>query len=152
MGSVLRLTLRPAGMFLVTGTVLVLVGAIGLAALFSWRAILPGVLTPLILVWGGGVLLLFSAAHYFVARVSAVQMSVVLAATTLALVLAGMAFYFASARSMEAQLDSAAPTADAIVPLIIRSALCGIAALATFVINVALAFRKRRSVIAVAAS
>ena len=36
-------------------------------------------------------------------------MSAVLAAITLALVLAGMAFCFASARSMEAQLDSGRP-------------------------------------------
>jgi len=139
-------------MFLVTGTVLMLVGVIGHAALFSLGAILPGVLTPLILIWGGGVLLLLSAAHYFVARVSALQMSAVLAAITLALVLAGMAFCFASARSMEAQLDSAVPTGDAIVPLIISSALCGVAALTTFVINVILTLRKRRYLIAVSAA
>ena len=62
MDNVLRVPLRPAAMFLVTGTVLMLVGVIGHAALFSLGAILPGVLTPLILIWGGGVLLLLSAA------------------------------------------------------------------------------------------
>lgn len=145
MGSVLRLALRPAGIFLALGTVLVLAGAIALLAMFSWRAILPGVLTPLILVGGGGILLLFSVAHHLVAKLSAVQMSRLLAVITLVTVLAGIGFYFASARSMEAALNSAAPTADAVIAYMIRSGLCGAAALIAFAVNVIVTFRKRRS-------
>src|SRR5713226_3843538 len=121
MSSALQLVLRPAGMFLASGTVSVMIGAIGIISMNSGRAILPGVLTPLILIGGGGILLLFSAAHYLVAKLSSVQMSRALAAITLGIVLVGMGFYFASARSMEAALDSAAPTGDAVVRQMIRS-------------------------------
>ena|SRR5712692_473655 len=152
MGSVLQLALRPTGMFLAPGTVLVLVGAIGHIAMFSWRPILPGVLTPLILIGGGGILLLFSLTHYLVATLSAFQMSRVFAAMTLAASLAGMGFYFASARAMEAYLNSSASTADTAVPHMIRSELCGVVALTAFVVNVVVTLRKRRSVAGVSPS
>jgi hypothetical protein len=152
MGSILELALRPAGIFLAPGAVLVLVGAIGLVAMFSWRPIFPGVLTPLILIGGGGILLLFSVAHYLLAKLSAVQMSRLLAAITLVTVLAGIDFYFASARSMEAYLDSAAPTGDAGIAHMIRSVLCGAAALIAFAVNVIVTFKRRRSVTGVSPS
>ena len=139
-------------MFLASGTVLVLVGAIGLVAMFSWRAIFPGVLTPLIVIGGGGILLLFSLAHYLVAKLSTLQMNRLLAAITLATVLAGMGFYFAGARSMEAYLNSTTPAANAVVPHMIRSELCGVAALTAFVVNVVVTFRKRKSMAGVSTS
>lgn len=152
MTGALQLVLRPAGMFLGSGTVSVMIGAIGLISMNSGRAILPGVLTPLILMGGGGLLLLFSVAHYLVAKLTAAQMSRALAAITLGIVLVGMGFYFASARSMEAALSSATPTGDLVVRQIIWSALCGVAAVTVFLLNVIMAFRKRRSATGVSLS
>lgn len=120
--------------------------------MFSGRPILPGVLTPLILIGGGGLLLLFSVAHYLVAKLTAAQMSRALAAITLGIVLVGMGFYFASARAMEAYLNSSASTADTAVPHMIRSELCGVVALTAFVVNVVVTLRKRRSVAGVSPS
>ena len=120
--------------------------------MFSGRAILPGVLTPFILIGGGGLLLLFSVAHYLVAKLIAAQMSRALAAITLGIVLVGMGFYFASARSMEAALDSATPTGDVVVRQIIWSELCGVAAVTAFFLNVVITFKKRRSVTGVSPS
>jgi hypothetical protein len=139
-------------MFLLSGTVSVLAGAIGLITMSSWRAIFPGVLTPIILIGGGGILLLFSVAHYLVSKLTAAQMSRPLAAITLGIALAGMGFYLASARSMEAALDSSAPTGDAVVRHMIRSELCGVLAVTAFLLNAIVTFRKRRSLAGVSPS
>lgn len=152
MNNALQLALGPAGIFLWSGTVSVLAGAIGLIAMSSWRAIFPGVLTPLILIGGGGILLLFSVAHYLVSKFTAAQMSRPLAVITLGIALAGMGFYLASARSMEAALDSSAPSGDAVVRHMIRSELCGVVAVAAFLLNTIVTFRKRRSAAGVSPS
>jgi len=135
-------------MFLGTGIVFVLAGGIALVALLSSRPIFPGVLTPLILIGGGGILLAFAAAHYVVERRSALRMNRLLAAVTLAATLAGIGFYFASSRSMEAYLNSNLPAdlaGHVIVSQMKRSELCGVLALVTFLANAIVTSKKHRS-------
>lgn len=134
-------------MFVASGIVLVLAGAVGLTSMFSWRPILPGVLAPLILMGAGAVLLLFSVAHYVVTRWCAQPMNRVLAVSTLLLIMVALGYYLGSARSMEAYLSSSRPGAasaeSGVISRMMGAEMSAVLAILTFLINVTLTRRKR---------
>jgi hypothetical protein len=145
MQGIRRFVSLPAGMFIAVGLLLVLIGIIGLVNQFVLSGnIFPGVMTPLVLFAGGGVLLACSVPHYLVGRLSGTRMSTRLAFLTLVLLLAGIGFYLATGFAWENVLDSKTnATGSTIVARMIRSELCGFLAVCTFVLNAILTLRKR---------
>jgi hypothetical protein len=136
-------------MFLVVAAICLFAGCVGLMTEFVWREpFLPGVLTPFILIGGASVLLVFALGHYLVSRWTNAQMNALLAGVTLAIALAGIGFYLASALAMEAYLTSPAhPAPNSAVPRIIYSGVCGVLALSMFVANSILTVQNRKSAV-----